>query len=69
MHETLGTTSFGSVEPIQSNLEEFCIHCGVLITSTNDSGWEVFTNTENVTTQKTRKSCDAMHSCGGGKAE
>ena len=55
--ESLGTdTPFGTREPIQSNLEDFCLHCGVTITRDNNSGWEAF-RPDGITTQKECKTC------------
>lgn len=56
--EELGIeTPFGTKEPIQSNLEEFCCDCSATITPKNDSGWEVFSE-DGATTHKICKKCN-----------
>ena len=42
--------------PIHSNMEEFCIECGIEIADDNDSGWERF-RPDGITTQKICKDC------------
>lgn len=66
--ELIIKTEYGEELPINSSMEDFCLHCGVTITEENDSGWEMF-RSDGVTTQKVCKICDKANSIEGGKIE
>jgi hypothetical protein len=44
------------LDDIKSNGKRTCLHCGVALNHTNDSGWEMFTK-DGVTTQPVCKWC------------